>query len=161
MSNASPLPKGEIIMSKLMDYFNGVSLPELKEGKHTAKLIQVTPTQTTGKDGTIMEFIRLDLQLEDRTLNDNRFEVGFPIFISQLKKQLGMENQTVVVKDFLDSLIKENTEFHIWVSFAVIDGRRRTNINYLPPLEKPNTVPETTSEEQSDEEILAELASLS
>lgn len=62
--------------------------------------------------------------------------------LSHIREQLHRENEEIVVKDFLDSLIQNQIHINIWVSRVVLpDGTRKTNINFLEPLKKetPNT----------------------
>ena len=65
--------------------------------------------------------------------------------LAHLREQLHMENQELVIKDFLNDLIKNETVINIWVTRVTFeDGSRKTNINFLEPIKKtektePNT----------------------
>lgn len=117
----------------LFDFFkNGVSLPKLKEGKYTATIIKyemVKPEKIDGKP-----YIKFEIQLPDRVIVDNRFEKGFPIMIDQLKRQLGLEDQEVVVQQFFDDLINNKTAIDLWIAYVEVAGKGvYRNINYEAP----------------------------
>ena len=122
----------------------GTSLPRLKEN---------TPYRTILKEWKLVEpadsnqtpHVRLELQLEDRVIVDNRFEAGFNIFEIQIKSQLGIEDQEIPVQELLNRLKEE--EFTVWISYTTVNGRTYTNKNYLPPQQEQ----ETSSEKQDIE----------
>lgn len=144
----------------LFDFFkHGVSLPKLQEGKYTAQIIKyelVKPEKIDGKP-----YIKFELQLADRVIVDNRFDKGFPIMIEQLKRQLNIENQEVVVQAFFDGLIKDKTTIDIWVSYVEVEGKGVfRNINYEAPrvLAQFDIEGESTNiEEDTDDELDSEI----
>lgn len=118
-------------------YTTGVSLKRLEDGEHraTLKSHEFVPGKCAG--GKDDSYVRLNLQLEDRVINDNRFEQGFTIFINQIKAQLGISDQTISVPQLLEIL--RARPFSIWISRSL--GRSEatgktttyTNVNYMPP----------------------------
>ena len=121
-------------------YNNGKLAPALAEGKYEVVLKSHEAVQK--EDGkTFIKFVFKDVN-SGRNITENRFEKGFGIMLSHIREQLHRENEEIVVKDVLDSLIQNQTRINIWVSRVVLpDGTRKTNINFLEPLKKetPNT----------------------
>ena len=129
-----------------VDYVrHGTSLPRLKEGEeYKATLANWSIVEPV--DSNQAPYVRLELQLTDRIVVDNRFEVGFRIFENQIKQQLGIEEE-VKVSELLDKL--KETEFKIWVSYQFIKEKQRTytNYNFLPPVDTNSETPSKESEE--------------
>lgn len=124
-------PKPTNASGGLLDFYNnGISLPKLKEGKYTGRIIKHEPQKPKSIDG--QPFIRFEIQLPDRVIVDNRFATGFQILLEQLKTQLNVEDQEIAVQDFLNSLL--NKDLDIWISYAEVEGKGTyRNINYIPP----------------------------
>ena len=129
------------------DFFlRGVSLPRLKDGLYEATLKAASFVEADkSKNKDAADYVRLELQLSDRIIVDNRFEKGFGIFESQVKEQLGLQDQTIAIPDLLQLLMKN--PFKIWISYQEIEDRTFRNINYIAPrtLTTPDT-PESTAE---------------
>lgn len=130
-------------INNLLDLYNNGKLnPALTEGKYEVKLISHEAVQK--KDKTFIKFVFEDIHT-GRKITENRFEKGFGIMLAHLREQLHMENQELVIKDFLNDLIKNETVINIWVTRVTFeDGSRKTNINFLEPIKKtakaePNT----------------------
>lgn len=130
-NNSNNSNQSQVENSLFSFYNSGVALSRLKEGEYSATLEAhkfVAPTKEGGKP-----YIRLDLKLADRTINDNRFEVGFNIFLSQIKQQLGLDDENMPVPELLNLLLK--TQFKIWVSYYTSeDNKTYRNVNYMPPV---------------------------
>ena len=125
------------------NFFNGgMSLKKLKPGQYDCKLISatfVTPDAKPGKE--INQYVKLDLQLADRIITDNRFKNNFRLALDQIKEQLGMEDEEIPVQELLTKL--KETSFSLWISYARVQGKTYRNIDYLAPIE----------DEDEDEEI--------
>lgn len=125
----------------LIDFYrNGMSLSKLTDGQYQATLQAHTLVEPTLPDAK--PYIRLELKLSDRVIIDNRFDQGFQIALDHVKQQLGISDQTIPVSELLESL--KETEFTIWVSYAVINNNTYRNISYLAPRETTNTTPANT-----------------
>ena len=126
-------------MNKLLElYEKGISKPVLKPGKYTV-VLKKTEFVLNEKDEN-NSYIRVTMETTDeskREIQTNKFDRGFSIMISHLKKQLGREDEEVVIKDFLNELITNNTQFDIWVTTYEDPNtmRKQTNINFLEPIE--------------------------
>ena len=126
-------------MNKLLElYEKGISKPVLKPGKYTV-VLKKTEFVLNEKDEN-NSYIRVTMETTDeskREIQTNKFDRGFQIMISHLKKQLGREDEEVVIKDFLEDLIVNNTQFDIWVTTYEDPNtmRKQTNINFLEPIE--------------------------
>lgn len=118
-------------MSLKSFFETGVTLSELTEGKHTGKIVEVTPVYHATDESK--SYIKLSIELEDRTISDNRFEKGFAIFISQVKKQLNLSGTTMTVPEVIDTVLATES-FDIYASYTEQNGRRYRNLNFLPPL---------------------------
>ena len=131
-------------MNKLLElYEKGVSKPVLKPGKYPVEL-KKTEFVLNEKDEN-NSYIRVTMETTDaskREIQTNKFDRGFQIMISHLKKQLGREDEEVVIKDFLENLITNNTQFDIWVTTYEDPNtmRKQTNINFLEPIETKEVV---------------------
>ena len=125
--------------NKLLELYNsGVSKPILKPGKYNV-VLKKTEFVLNEKDEN-NSYIRVTMETTDeskREIQTNKFDRGFQIMISHLKKQLGKEDEEVVIKEFLDELIENKTTFDIWVTTYEDPNtmRKQTNINFLEPIE--------------------------
>ena len=81
--------------------------------------------------------------------------------IEQLKRQLNIEDQEVVVQAFFDGLIKDKTTIDIWVSYVEVEGKGVfRNINYEAPrvLAQFDIAGELTNiQEDTDDELDSEI----
>ena len=116
-----------------------VSYGPLAEGKHLVKLQSWKLVEST--ESPDKSYVRLELEVIEqpgRIINDNRFEKGLDIAISQLRKQLSIPADTqLTIKDFLNSLSKNSTQFAVWLSttpYPTNPAQSYRNYNYLPPL---------------------------
>jgi len=128
-------------------YHQGVALAKLTAGEHQAILQAhrwVEPTNL--KD---QPYVRLELKLEDRVIVDNRFEIGFQIFINQIRKQLGWEDRNVSIQELMSYLM--NNPFKVWISYATVDNQEYRNVNYIPPLAQHAKVSDVDN--NADEEV--------
>lgn len=140
-------PKNASGEFSLSEYFkSGISLAELKEGEYTAEILKFTLIEATQ---TSPEYVRIDLKLPDRVTNDNRFAVGFKVFETQIKRQLGIEDKEMPIPELCQTAMKQPVK--IWVSYYInpTTRKRSRNINYLPPIEEETTA--TTSESTEPE----------
>lgn len=112
-----------------MSLLNKTSLPPLKEGYYEAILESYTEENVADKD---LQYIRLNLKLSDRVINDNRFEKGLDIAISQLRKQLAPNNEAAVSYETILELAKTKN-FCIHVTYTVLEGQTYRNIAYVMP----------------------------
>ena len=89
-------------MNKLLElYEKGISKPVLKPGKYPV-VLKKTEFVLNEKDEN-NSYIRVTMETTDeskREIQTNKFDRGFQIMISHLKKQLGREDEEVVIKDF-------------------------------------------------------------
>ena len=122
--------------NKLIDFYKkGISQPQLNEGVYTCKLVEHKLVETNPEN----PYIALTFETNTgRKLTDNRFNQGFQIFVSHLKQQLGRGDEEVAVLEFLNNLIKEKTEFKIWITkyTPANGGQTRSNFNFLEPRKK-------------------------
>lgn len=126
------------------DFFTkGISLHELKDGAYPAKLKSATFVDADAKNPNSKPYVRLELQLPDRIIIDNRFETGFGLFEQHIKKQLNIQDQDIAIPDLM--LMLTTTEFKVWISHVIIEGKSYRNINYLAPI--PTETPSGTSTE--------------
>lgn len=118
------------------DYFtSGVSLPKLIDGCYDAVLQNYSFVEPATKDAK--PYVRLELRLtnpeqKNRVIVDNRFEIGFSKFETEIKDQLGLSNQSIPVPALMEHVTQ--TPFKIWVTHATVEGRIYRNINYMPPI---------------------------
>lgn len=115
------------------DFFTrGISLPKLQDGVYSCTLRSATfieADKTKNKDA--QDYVRLELQLSDRLIIDNRFEKGFGIFESQIKEQLNLSDKAIAIPDLMQTLTEST--FKIWVTHIEIEDRTFRNINYIAP----------------------------
>lgn len=127
-----------------------ISYGPLADGQHTVKVHDWTLVEdSTTPDKS---YVRIDLELLEqpgRIINDNRFEKGLDIAVSQLRKQLEIPADVQIpVDEFLNSLTKNSTILKVWLSTTISDKDPNTsyrNYNYLPPLPKPVANSATTA----------------
>lgn len=108
----------------------GTLLKPLEAGKYEVTLKSAT-FQENPEDPS-KSYVRVELQFPDRVVVDNRFEKGFGIMLSQIRKQLGKADESMAVQDILAEA--QAVTLEAWVSYNVVDGKTYQNINYLPPL---------------------------
>jgi hypothetical protein len=103
-------PSTQTTKRSLFDFYtSGIALSKLKEGKHTATL--KSHQFIAGEGADAKPYVRLELDLPDRMIVDNRFEAGFSIFLDHIKEQLGKSDDNIAVQDLLSNLISEKTQF--------------------------------------------------
>lgn len=128
-------------MNDLLNFYqNGKSLPILREGKYNVVLkgTELVVNETNPNNS----YVKVTLQTtEGRTITTNKFDRGFRIMLSHLKKQLQREDEEVGVQEFLNELITNATPLNIWVTIYTDPEtlRSNTNINFLEP-NKPQDV---------------------
>lgn len=139
--NKPQISTGTVVSTNesLEDFFNrGVSLHRLTAGKYRARIINATvvkPT-TTGAE----PYVRVEVELIDdkRLIVDNRFKKGFQIMIDHIKEQLGVQDQDILVSEFIAYL--KTIELEVWISYQTVLGKGTyRNINYLPPVTTPSS----------------------
>ena len=122
--------------------------PALQVGKYKAIMKSheyvVNPSVNTDRNADYIKFTYevVEGDQKGRELSDNRFEKGFGVMVSHLRQQLGREKEAVQPIAFFNELIEKKTEFDIWVTKAVVNGRQRTNFNFLEPIKE--EVPDVT-----------------
>lgn len=128
----------------LLEFLKQPLLPPLKEQEYKGKLVKwevITPKKLdiNGLETTGTPYVQLTLSIIDgdkpRKLTDNRYEKGFPIAISHIRKQLNIDDE-IIPTDFLNSLVEDATPISVWITRTTAKGREYTNINYLPPIEE-------------------------
>ena len=133
-SNLTPVTR-----QSLEDFYrSGVSLPQLKDQEYPAQIIghQYVPPKAGSAPGA-EGYIRLDIKLPDRQINDNRFSAGFAVFLNEIKEQLGMQDSTVPVQDLLNTILGQPIK--LWISHVVVDGKTYRNVNFKAPAAPPKT----------------------
>lgn len=130
--------------NKLMEMYNSTFQPALEEGVYEVKMLK--HEYVANEKAPYIKF-QFEVLNSGRKLTENRFEKGFGVMISHLRQQLGRENEEIVVQDFLNELIANQTPFKIWVVKRMVNGYPRTNFNFLEPVavQTPNT--EVTEDE--------------
>lgn len=125
-------------MNALQEFYqNGKSLPILREGKYDVVL--KSTAYVANETNPNNSYIKVILETnEGRQISTNKFNRGFQIMIAHLKKQLGREDDEVVVQEFLKELIDNKTPLNVWVTIYTDPNTKRsnTNINFLEPLEE-------------------------
>ena len=123
--------------NKLMDmYKTSTFQPALQVGKYKAIMKSHEYVANTNADYIKFVYEITEGDQKNRELTDNRFEKGFGVMVSHLRQQLGRETEAVQPITFFNELIEKKTPIDIWVTKAVIDGRQRTNFNFLEPIKE-------------------------
>ena len=117
--------------NKTMEMYNSIFQPVLAEGVYTVKM-----TKYEYVANEKLPYIKFEFEVLEtgRKLIENRFEKGFSVFLSQLRQQLGRENEAIKPQEFFNELINEETPFNIWVVRKIVNGIPRTNFNFLEPI---------------------------
>ena len=137
-SGANNSPEGGRLSFK--DYFSsGVSLPKLVNGTYAAVLQNFSFVDAKGKDDK--PYVRLELRLTEETqmnrvIIDNRFEIGFSKFETEIKDQLGIGDQSMPVPALLE-LVKVSP-LKIYITHANVEGKIYRNVNYMPVVVPPS-----------------------
>lgn len=125
--------------NRLLDmYQKAVFQPALSEGEYTVRMTKHEYVEH--KTTPYIKITLVDVN-SNREITDNKFEKGFGVMVSHLRQQLGREDEAIQPVEFFNELIKNKVEFKIWVVKRTIDGRQRTNVNFLEPIAE--TVPNT------------------
>lgn len=149
-TGANSSPEGGKLSFK--DYFtSGISLPKLIDGCYDAVLQNYSFVEPASKDAK--PYVRLELRLtnpeqKNRIIVDNRFEIGFSKFETEIKDQLGLSDQSMPIPALMELVVK--TPFKIWVTHTTIEGRTYRNINYMPPIVPPKSETAETAEDKLD-----------
>ena len=123
--------------NKLMDmYKTSTFQPALEVGKYKAKMKSHEYVAHPKADYIKFTYEIIEGAQKGRELTDNRFEKGFGVMVSHLRQQLGREKEAVQPFEFFNELIEKGTELDIWVTKAVVNGRQRTNFNFLEPIKE-------------------------
>lgn len=103
--------------------------PQLLDGKYTATLESIE--EKTGDTGTpYVQFVYALKEHNDRTIKDQRGEKPARIMMSSLRQQLGRQFEEIIPQDFCDELIKNKTQFNIWLLKETRDGKTYNNIYF-------------------------------
>lgn len=120
-------------VESLKNFFeNGEVLKPVEEGKHTCKVLGfelVEREATAEKEAT--SWVKVTLKLEDRTATPLFNERSFRIILSQLRNQLGIEDNISVPS--LRAMVMAQDQVDCWISRKVVlgeDDSARTFINY-------------------------------
>lgn len=125
--------------NRLLDmYQKAVFQPALSEGEYTVRMTKHEYVEH--KTTPYIKITLVDVN-SNREITDNKFEKGFGVMVSHLRQQLGREDEAIQPVEFFNELIKNKVEFKVWIVKRTIDGRQRTNINFLEPITE--TVPNT------------------
>lgn len=109
---------------------SGVVLPSLKDGAYQARLVAFTPV-TTDPDQSKW-YVRLEWQLPDRIIVDNRFLSGIQVMASQLA-DIRPDFAGLNGFSFLQSLLA-TTSMPIFISHnTAANGQTYRNINFRAP----------------------------
>lgn len=126
--------------TKLMEMYHSTFQPALSEGVYKVKMLAHEYVTNASADYIKFTFEITKGEQKGRKLTENRFEKGFGVMVSHLRQQLNREDEAVQPIEFFNELIENETEFTIWVTKTVVNGRQRTNFNFLEPIkeETPN-----------------------
>lgn len=123
--------------NKLMDMYKiSTFQPALQVGKYKAIMKEHEYVAHESADYIKFTYEITEGDQKGRELTDNRFEKGFGVMVSHLRQQLGRETEAVQPMAFFNELIEKKTPIDIWVTKAVINGRQRTNFNFLEPIKE-------------------------
>lgn len=112
---------------------------ELTEGQHSAIL---TGWEYVSNNDPDKEYIRTTFNVDNcgktQSYARNMFIKDISIMLSQVRKQLNRENETLQPVAFLNELVKEATPLQIWVDYRLSTNkngmRRYQNLNFRAPL---------------------------
>lgn len=125
---------------------NGVQEPVALDPEMIDRALAVRP-----KNGNpLYDFTTLTFQLPDREFSKNFFEKDVLIFMSHVRRQMGIETSTIQPIEFINGLITSKQEIGLWIDYPTVITRqgfqeRRQNIHFLPP--------RTKASEENDTEV--------
>ena len=149
-SGANNSPEGGRLFFK--DYFAaGISLPKLVDGTYDAVLQNYAYVDDSAKNPGAKPYVRLELKLTEeaqrnRVIIDNRFEIGFSKFETEIKDQFEISEQSMPVPDLM-ALVKSKP-FKCYVTHVAVEGKIYRNINYMPVV--PPSVPDNAPVDGTD-----------
>lgn len=120
-------------VESLKNFFeNGEVLKPVEEGKHTCKVLgfELVEREATAEKEA-MSWVKVTLKLEDRTATPLFNERSFRIILSQLRNQLGIDDNISVPS--LMAMVMAQDRVDCWVTRKVVlgeDDSARTFINY-------------------------------
>ena len=120
-------------VESLKNFFeNGEILKPVEEGKHTCKVLgfELVEREATAEKEA-MSWVKVTLKLEDRTATPLFNERSFRIILSQLRNQLGIDDNISVPS--LMAMVMAQDSIDCWISRKVVlgeDDSARTFINY-------------------------------
>lgn len=127
---------------------NRVFLPPLEPGKYriTIKSLNFHEHPTDPEK----DYYSIVLQFPDRTATDNRFEQGWNILLSHLRRQTQNKETYPTAEAFIQHYIDNQIELDCWYTVEPDStGRLRQRYNFLEPLSKPeNSTQEATPEDE-------------
>ena len=120
-------------VESLKNFFeNGEVLKPVEEGKHTCKVLGFELVEREATDEKeAMSWVKVTLKLEDRTATPLFNERSFRIILSQLRNQLGIDDNISVPS--LRAMVMAQDSIDCWVTRKVVlgeDDSARTFINY-------------------------------
>lgn len=120
-------------VESLKNFFeNGEVLKPVEEGKHTCKVLGFELVEREATDEKeAMSWVKVTLKLEDRTATPLFNERSFHIILSQLRNQLGIDDNISVPS--LRAMVMAQDAIDCWVTRKVVlgeDDSARTFINY-------------------------------
>jgi hypothetical protein len=143
----------------LKDLLEKTFQKELSAGEHTA-ILTAHPYKASDK-GPEFDYIAASFII-DNTLSYNRnlFERELSIFLSQVRRQLGRQNEDIKPMEFLAELVKNKTPFKIWVEYKIVPTRDDTlkrvqNVYYTEPLGTVTTNNASGTEPDASEELMS------
>jgi hypothetical protein len=118
------------------DYLTvGMSLKAIVDGEYPAKVI-ATKFVANDKDPE-KDYLRLEIQLPDRIVVENRFVSGYFIFEREIKVQLGISDQTLPVPEFLSLIIGKPIKVWYKTVVSTKDNKKYQNMSFSEPLPDP------------------------
>lgn len=126
----------------LKDLMSRTYFAEITEGKHTAKL-QSWKLFEDKNGNPDNDYIRMQFTINncgtEQTYNRNMFERDISIMLSQIRRQLGRQDEAIQPVDFFNTLINDQTGFDMWIEWQLVTtktgARRVQNVRFIAPVE--------------------------
>lgn len=126
---------------------------ELSEGEHTSTLKNWQ--YCSNSTDPSKDYIKMTFEVTNHNVKQpftrNFFERDVSIMLSHLRRQLERTTEAIDPKEFFDGLVKNETEFKLWIAYPIVPTQRglekKQNVNFLPPLVKVEPEVDDSTEE--------------